>query len=112
MIVKSKSKFLSLLFTGYFAHFLNPWELIVDFYEETITVQKRNYFLIGKDKQTSAFKFIREIFIDEHLIGASINIKAIGTKISAKCISKKDAQLIKKKLIEYNSQNKKTIIIS
>ena len=57
---------------------ITPWRLIIDTEEQTITVSKRNKFLIGTDEETLAFRFIRRVQIDEHLIGADITIQAVG----------------------------------
>ncbi len=94
----------ALVMNGKPAHVANPWVIIVDTDEQTITVKKRNWFLIGKDEQIIAFRFIRSITIDTHLFGADINIKAIGGKVAAYCIPKSDARKIKDILIEYNQQ--------
>ena len=55
-----------------------PWHLIVDTDEETITVRKRNLIMIGVDEDVLAFRYIRRIRIDQHLVGADIEIKAVG----------------------------------
>lgn len=57
---------------------ITPWRLIIDTDEQTITVSKRNKFLIGTDQETLAFRFIRRVEINEHLIGANITIQAVG----------------------------------
>ena len=88
------------------AHVANPWSIIIDTDEETITVSKRNWFLVGKDSQILAFRFIRSINIDQHLIGADIHIKVVGGKASAYCLSKSDAREIKEILFEYNQTKK------
>ena len=80
MILKKSSSASSLIAKGKAAHALNPWSLIIDTDEEIITVSKRNRFLIGKDSQILAFKFIRSSTIDEQLIGADIHIKVVGGK--------------------------------
>lgn len=80
-----------------------PWHIIVDTDEETITVSKRNLSMIGVDKDILAFRFIRRIRIDEHLIGADIEIKAVGGTVSAYSLSKKDCKRIKQILMEYNA---------
>ena len=77
--------------------------------KETITISKRNWYFIGKDSETIAFRFIRKIAINEHLFGANIWVKAIGGSVSAKYLPKKDLQLIKEKLIKYNQTKKKCL---
>lgn len=80
-----------------------PWHIIVDTDEETITVRKRNLTMIGVDEEVLAFRFIRRIRIDEHLIGADIEIKAVGGTVTAYCLAKKDCKRIKQILMEYNA---------
>jgi hypothetical protein len=111
MIFKASSSASSLIANGKSAHVVNPWSLIIDTDEETITVSKRNRFLIGKDSQILAFKFIRSITIDEHLIGADIHIKVVGGKASVFCFSKSDVDEIKEILLEYNQMKKGRSII-
>lgn len=90
-----------------------PWHLIVDTDEETITVRKRNLIMIGVDEEVLAFRFIRRIRIDQHLIGADIEIKAIGGTVTAYCLSKKDCKKIKQILMDYNATKRgKGIIFS
>ncbi len=111
MIIEKSSSASSLIANGKSAHVVNPWSLIIDTDEETITVSKRNRFLIGKDSQMLAFKFIRSITIDEHLIGADIHIKVVGGKASVFCFSKSDVDEIKEILLEYNQMKKGRSII-
>jgi len=106
MIIEKSSSASSLVANGKSAHVLNPWSLIIDTDEETITVSKRNRFLIGRDSQILAFKFIRSITIDEHLIGADIHIKVVGGKASVFCFSKSDVDEIKEVLLKYNETKK------
>ena len=80
-----------------------PWHIIVDTDEETITVRKRNLIMIGVDEDVLAFRYIRRIRIDQHLIGADIEIKAIGGTVTAYCLSKRDCKRIKQILMEYNA---------
>ncbi|MFM7682899.1 MAG: hypothetical protein ACKO7P_09145 [Bacteroidota bacterium] len=106
MKLEKSSSASSLIANGKSAHVVNPWSLIIDTDEETITVSKRNRFLIGKDTQILAFKFIRSITIDEHLIGADIHIKVVGGNASVFCFSKSDVDEIKEILLEYNQTKK------
>ncbi|MFW5804727.1 MAG: hypothetical protein ACOCWG_05810 [bacterium] len=103
-ILKGKSTIISLLFNGRFSHFLNPWHIILDLEKLTITIKKRNWFLIGFDTQTYAFRFIRNVVVDTHLFGADISIKVMGGKIEAFCISKRIAKRIEEILVQYNNQ--------
>ena len=88
-----------------------PWHLIVDTDEETITVRKRNLTMIGVDEDVLAFRFIRRIRIDQHLIGADIEIKAVGGTATAYCLSKSDCKKINQLLMEYNTTKRSKGII-
>ena len=92
---------------------ITPWRLIIDTGEQTITVSKRNKFLIGTDEETLAFRFIRRVEINEHLIGADITIQAVGGKLTARSMAKSDCHRIKQILMEQNKRsNTKSIIFS
>ena len=92
---------------------ITPWRLIIDTDEQTITVSKRNKFLIGTDEETLAFRFIRRVEINEHLIGADITIQAVGGKLTARSMAKSDCRRIKQILMEQNKKSKtKSIIFS
>ena len=95
----------SLVANGHVTDVLTPWQMIIDTDEQTITVRKRNRILIGVDEDTLAFRFIRRVMIDEHLIGADITIQAVGGKLTARCLDKSDCQRIKEILMEYNSSS-------
>ena len=106
MTYKFSSSEASLVANGYAADILTPWHIEIDTDEQTITVSKRNRILIGVDKETLAFRFIRRIKIDEHLIGADITIQAVGGKLTAYCLDKSACQRIKEILMEYNATSK------
>lgn len=111
--MKLKSTFLALFFNGDINHIINPWVLELNLEEQTLTLSKRNWFYIGKDKNIIAFRFIRNIKINEKLFGADIYIKAISGNVSGKNFSKKEIRKLKEKIIEYNNQkNKRHIIFS
>lgn len=111
-LIKSKSSIIALFFNGQLAHIINPWVLSVDYENETITVEKRNWYFIGINKNIIAFRFIRNIRVDEHLFGANISIKATGGWVMANYISKNDADTIKNSLFEYNKNRNNHIIFS
>lgn len=111
-ILSSKSNLFTIILNGKIEHLLSPWNIEVNFIEETITITKRNLYYIGKDTDTIAFRFIRKITINEHLFGSNIWIKAIGGSVSAKYLPKKEMKLIRMKLIEYNKRKKNHIIFS
>jgi len=112
MIFKSKSTTLSLLSKGKYKDVFSPWHIIVDVQENSITVKKLNWFLIGVDEQYIAFRFIRNITIDEHLFGADLLIKAIGGKVEVFCLPKNDVQKIKEILNNYNKTRGKKLIFA
>ncbi len=92
---------------------VTPWHVIIDTDEQTITVSKRNKFFIGTDEDTLAFRFIRRIKIDQHLIGADITIQAVGGKLVAYCLDKSDCKRIKQILMDHNKKSgTKSIIFS
>lgn len=92
---------------------ITPWRLIIDTDEQTITVSKRNKFIIGTDEETLAFRSIRRVDIDEHLIGADITIQAVGGKLTARSMAKSDCRRIKQILMEQNKKSEtKSIIFS
>ena len=113
MRFEARSRESAMLFNGKLINALTPWRVIVDTDEETITVRKRNYILIGVDEEVHSFRFIRRITIDEHLIGADLEIKVVGGTAKVYCLSKKDCKQIKQILVDYNSRKKgKGIVIS
>ena len=96
----------ALVANGHAADVLTPWHIIIDTDEQTITVRKRNKYLIGVDEDTLAFRFIRRVNIDQHLIGADITIQAVGGKLTARCLEKSACKRIKEILMEYNKTSK------
>lgn len=111
MVFKTKSTILALLFNLRWLDFLTPWRIIINTDEETITVRKRNYILIGVDEDVFAFRYIRRLKIDEHIIGADIEIKVVGGKAVVFSLSKRDCMQIKRILIDYNQTRKGKAII-
>lgn len=85
---------------------LTPWRIIINTDAETITIRKRNYILIGVDEEVFSFRYIRRIKIDEHLIGADIQIKVVGGTATAYYFPKKDCKRIKQILLDYNATRK------
>lgn len=106
MIYKYSSSEAALVANGHASDVLSPWQLIVDTDEQTITIRKRNKYLIGVDEDTLAFRFIRRVTVDQHLIGADITIQAVGGKLTAKCLDKSACKKIKQILMEYNKTSK------
>lgn len=113
MRFEARSRELAMLFNGKLINALTPWRIIVDTDAETITVRKRNFILIGVDEEVHSFRFVRRITIDEHLIGADLEIKVVGGTAKVYCLSKKDCKQIKQMLISYNINKKgKGVVIS
>ena len=112
MVFKTKSTILALFFNLRWLDFLTPWRISIDTDEETITIRKRDFILIGVDEDVFAFRYIRRLKIDEHIIGADIEIKVVGGKAVAYSLSKRDCKQIKRILIDYNQTRKgKAVII-
>jgi hypothetical protein len=113
MVFKTKSSWFSLFMNGKIEHIINPWVLTVNFENETITVEKRNWFFFGKDKNIVSFRFIRNIQINEHLFGGDISIKVMGSGMVSGCYFPKwKLNKIKNLMIEYNQTKKHSIIFS
>ena len=111
MTYKFSSSEASLLANGHAADILTPWNIEIDTDEQTITVSKRNKYLIGVDEDSLAFRFIRRVVIDQHLIGADITIQAVGGKLTAKCLDKSACKRIKEILMDYNKSSKSKVHI-
>ncbi len=89
---------------------VTPWQIIIDTDKQTITLSKRNKILIGVDEDTIAFRFIRRVTIDQHVLGADITINTINDSITACCMDKKDCKKIKDILMEYNNSKDDGIV--
>ena len=76
-----------------------------------VTMFIRNLTMIGVDEDVLAFRFIRRIRIDQHLIGADIEIKTVGGTVTAYCLSKGDCRRIKQILMDYNATRRSKGII-
>lgn len=95
---------LALILNGQIQHILTPWKIHVDLQAQTITITKRNWYLISQDKNTIAFRFIRQVHVDKHIFGADLHIKTIASgTVSAFYLPKRQADFIKSELITYSS---------
>lgn len=101
-LIVSRSSLTSLVANGRFRHLLTPWHISVDLRENAITVKKRNWFLIGFDTETYAFKYVRNVRIDTHLFGADLCISIIGGSAEVLSLPKRDAQRIRDMLLTSN----------
>jgi hypothetical protein len=112
MAYSTQSSLIALFANLKIEHILNPWKIIVDIEQENITVEKRNWFLIGNEYNTVAFRFIRSVSINEHVFGADITIKVFGNTVTAYYISKKAAKAIRELLLIYNQGNNSPVIFT
>lgn len=112
MVYSATSSYISLFVNMKLEYMFIPWKITVDLEDKTITIEQRNWFLIGKDYTTIAFRFIRSISINEHIVGADITIKVLGNTVTAYYISKGSAKTIKQILIDYNQKNNSSIIFT
>lgn len=111
-IFKSSSSILFLFLNGKLEDVLTPYRIIIDFEQQTITVKKRNWHLIGSKIDIYAFRFIRHIQIEEHIFGADIQISIMGGSANVACLTKRNAEEIKRLLMLYNQERKGGFIIS
>ena len=72
--------------------FLLPYVVSLDAASKQIMVEKRNWFLIGVDAKSFNFGQVRNVFIDEHLLTSSLEIKVYAGSISAFWIRKGEAR--------------------
>ena len=79
--------------------FFTPYILSVDKEERVIRVTKRNWFLIGVDSKIFNFGQIRNIYIDEHVLTADIQIKVYAGNIECYWFRKRKVQLFKDQLL-------------
>ena len=111
MKFKTKLSNAALLMNGSFKSVINTLGVIVDTDQETITLRKRNWHLIGVNEQVLAFKYIRDIKIDQHVFGADVQINTFNDSISISNIDKNDANKIRDILIQFNKNRGEDSII-
>lgn len=63
--------------------------------KKTLTIEKRNWYLVGIDSTTVPINYVRNVSIDQHLFGADVHIKVYGSNISVYYISKKSIAKLK-----------------
>ena len=71
--------------------FLFPFSLELDSEKKTLTVSKRNWFVVGIDTKSFNFGQIRNVLVDEHLLTASLTIRVYAGKIECHWLRKSDA---------------------
>ncbi len=103
---KTQSSLISLIFNGRFTHILTPWHMELNLDEMYVKISKRNWYLISVDTNIYAFRFIRNIKIDNHIFGSDIELKITGGAAKALSIPKSDSNKIKNLLIQYNNGKK------
>lgn len=89
---------------GKISNALTPWHIIINTNDETVTVTKRNKYLIGVYEDTIDFRNIRRVSIDEHLLGADITISTSGGSLTAYYLDKSDCKRIKRILMDYKKE--------
>lgn len=109
-VIEGKSTAMSLITNGKPLAIIRPWRIKVDCLSRQIEVKRRNWFLIGFDEKTYAFKSVRNVTIDTHLFGANIHVQVYAGKAQAFYIRKRIAKDIKRLLLE-NDWNKKDLDI-
>jgi hypothetical protein len=110
--ITSASSVFYLFINGKLEDILTPWNLSLDFQQETITIIKRNWYLIGNNEYIHAFRFIRAVNVHQRIFGADIEIRSFGNISKAICLKKNDANIIKEALIQYNKSKKGGFIIT
>jgi len=112
MIYNASSSIFALIVNFKIEFILRPWRISVDITNQTITIEQRNWYLIGRDTSIMAFRFVRNVEINEHVFGADISIRALGSTVTAYYISKNAAQNIKKILIDFNQGNNSSVFFT
>lgn len=110
MIIEAKGSFLSNVIFGEnkYLDWLVPWSMKIDTEAEHIIVAKRNYYLIGVDKDVIPFRNLRRITYDAHLFGADLVLKVYGGTVRAKCLKKQEAKKLYQYCLEEVTSNKKS----
>lgn len=111
MVFKTQSSKASLLSIGKLDDLITPASLEVDFDKQEIIVSKRNWYLVGVDKEVFFFRHVRRLTIDTHLIGADVTIHIAGSKCFVPSLPKADAKELLRLFGEYNGGNPKHAII-
>jgi hypothetical protein len=83
--------------------FVFPFNLWLDSENKTLTVTKRNWFIVGIDTKSFNFGQIRNVFVDEHLLTASVTIRVYAGKIECHWFRKSDANKFRDALMATRS---------
>ena len=84
--------------------FLFPYVVSLDAVSKQITVEKRNWFLIGVDAKSFNFGQVRNVFIDEHLLTSSVEIKVYAGSITAFWMRKGQSRKLRDALMSLRSK--------
>jgi hypothetical protein len=87
---------------------LRPWHIEINIDQNMLTMKKRNWFLIGFQEDSFAFKSIRHVKMKKPLFGSDIEIRVFGGYAELYAFSKSDAKLIHDSLMKndlINSDN-------
>ena len=84
--------------------FLFPYVVSLDAVSKQITVEKRNWFLIGVDAKSFNFGQVRNVFIDEHLLTSSVEIKVYAGSITAFWMRKGQSRKLRDALMSSRSK--------
>jgi hypothetical protein len=71
-----------------------PWHIEVNIDQRVLIMKKRNWFLIGFQIDSFAFKSIRHVKIKNPLLGSDLEIRVFGGYIELYAFAKNDAKLI------------------
>lgn len=103
----AKSTFMGLLTRGKFWGLLTPWVIEIDIPNSRVHVEKKNWYLIGKNEDTYQFSSVRNVKIDRSLFGADIHIRMYAGTVSVFGISKNDAKKIASLLLDAQSRQER-----
>lgn len=111
MIYTANGSLLSNLFFGEkkLLDWLVPWSITIDTDSEIVEIRKRNYYLIGVDRNVIPFRNIRQVTYDAHLFGADLSLKVYGAGVvTAKCLKKRASKKLYKVCLDEITSNKKS----
>lgn len=97
-----KSSTLGLIFCGQFGDIFTPWIVDIDETHKTITVSKRNWYLIGFDISVYKLNGLRSISIDNNIYGSNLTVKVFYNNIIIKGLTNENAKKISNILNDLN----------
>lgn len=96
----AQSTVLGSITRGKFWNLLTPWRIDVDIEKSRVHIEKKNWYLIGKDEETFQFTSVRRVKIDRSLFGADLHIRMYAGSASVFGISKRSAKAIATMLLD------------